>query len=76
VSKCSTLFVHSNIASRSYLYVVLSFVREKEQYKGEWIIPKRRAKKDPRAPKRPMSAFLKYSKTRRSKVKEDNPDMR
>lgn len=51
------------------------FVREKAAYKGPWNIPKRRAKKHPLAPKRPMSAFLKFSKTRRNKVKQDNPSM-
>jgi hypothetical protein len=50
-------------------------VREKSAYKGPWDLPKRRAKKHPLAPKRPMSAFLKYSQTRRSIVKEENPDM-
>jgi hypothetical protein len=52
-----------------------SYVREKASYKGPWNIPKRRAKKHPLAPKRPMSAFLKYSQTRRSVVKQENPDM-
>lgn len=51
------------------------FVREKAAYKGPWNLPKRRAKKDPNAPKRPMSAFLKFSKTRRKTVKEQNPDV-
>lgn len=51
------------------------FVREKAEYKGPWVVPKRRAKKHPLAPKRPMSAFLKYSQKRRSAVKEQNPDM-
>jgi hypothetical protein len=51
------------------------FVRQKAAYKGPWSIPKRRAKKHPLAPKRPMSAFLKYSQTRRSMVKQDNPNM-
>jgi hypothetical protein len=51
------------------------FVREKAAYKGPWAVPKRRAKKHPLAPKRPMSAFLKYSQTRRATVKADNPDM-
>lgn len=51
------------------------FVREKAAYKGPFNIPKRRAKKNPLAPKRPMSAFLKYSQSRRGMVKEDNPDM-
>ena len=50
-------------------------MREKAAYKGPWDLPKRRAKKHPLAPKRPMSAFLKYSQTRRSIVKEENPDM-
>lgn len=39
------------------------------------MIPKRRAKKHPLAPKRPMSAFLKFSKIQRPIVKKDNPDM-
>ena len=51
------------------------FVQEKAAYKGPWNLPKRRAKKDPDAPKRPMSAFLKFSKTRRKTVKEENPDV-
>lgn len=51
------------------------YALEKAEYKGPWVVPKRRAKKDPHAPKRPMSAFLKYSKKRRSAVKEQNPDM-
>jgi hypothetical protein len=51
------------------------FVREKAAYKGPWAVPKRRAKKHPLAPKRPMSAFLKFSQKRRSVVKVANPDM-
>ena len=51
------------------------FVREKAVYKGPWHIPKRRAKKHPGAPKRPMTAFLKFSKGRRKTVKRENPDL-
>lgn len=51
------------------------FVREKSEYKGPWIAPKRRAKKHPLAPKRPMSAFLAYSRKRRSLVKEQHPEL-
>lgn len=46
-----------------------------EQRAGEYKVPKRRAKKHPLAPKRPMSAFLKYSKDKRKEVKEANPDL-
>ncbi|KAG7347011.1 HMG high mobility group box-containing protein [Nitzschia inconspicua] len=53
----------------------LRYVREKNDYKGAWNVPKRRAKKHPGAPKRPMSAFLKFSKQVRPKVKKENPDM-
>lgn len=38
-------------------------------------MPKRRAKKHPLAPKRPMSAFLKYSKNRRKVLKAEYADM-
>lgn len=51
------------------------YVREKAEYKGPWNIPKRRAKKHPMAPKRPMSAFLKFSQKTRKEVKMNNPDM-
>lgn len=53
----------------------LSYVREKAECRGVVRTPKRRAKKDPLAPRRPMSAFLKFSKTRRSMVKTANPDL-
>jgi hypothetical protein len=53
----------------------LRFVTEKAVYKGPWEQKKRRAKKHPDAPRRPMSAFLMYSQTRRKVVKKDNPDM-
>lgn len=53
----------------------LRFSQEKAAYKGPWEPPKRRAKKHPLAPKRPMSAFLKYSQSRRAHVKKENPDM-
>jgi len=46
----------------------------RKTYTG-WAIPKRRAKKHPLAPKRPMSAFLQFSQTRRRLVKKQNPDM-
>lgn len=53
----------------------LRFAEEKAAYDGPWDLPKRRAKKHPLAPKRPMSAFLKFSQTRRKIVKSQNPDM-
>jgi high mobility group protein B1 len=51
------------------------FVTEKKGYTGPSNQKKTRAKKDPNAPKRPMSAFLKFSKTRRKTVKEENPSV-
>ena len=53
----------------------LRYVKEKAASKGPWEQPKRRAKKHPLAPKRPMSAFLKYSQQRRKAAKAENPDM-
>jgi len=37
---------------------------------------KKRAKKDPNAPKRPKSAYFLYCDTRRAKLKEENPEMK
>mmetsp|Transcript_54672 Transcript_54672/g.81175 ORF Transcript_54672/g.81175 Transcript_54672/m.81175 type:complete len:451 (+) Transcript_54672:44-1396(+) len=50
---------------------------EKSTYTGPWKLPagNKRAKKDPNAPKRSMSAFLDYSKKMRRQVKKDNPGM-
>jgi len=46
---------------------------EKAMYTGPWKIPaSKRARKDPNAPKRPMSAFLAYSQRMRSVAKQDN----
>lgn len=49
---------------------------EKANYTGPWQVPWKRAKKDPAAPKRPMSAFLYFSQDRRRDIKEANPGMR
>jgi high mobility group protein B1 len=49
---------------------------EKASYTGPWQVPWKRAKKDPSAPKRPMSAFLFFSQGRRRTIKESNPDMK
>jgi hypothetical protein len=48
---------------------------EKLIYKGKWTVPHagKRCKKDKMAPKRPMSAFLDFSKTFRTKVIQENP---
>jgi len=49
---------------------------EKSMYTGPWKIPaKKRSQKDPNAPKRPMSAFLSFSNSKRSEVKKKNPDI-
>eukprot|EP00590_Aulacoseira_subarctica_P000064 CAMPEP_0172437952 /NCGR_PEP_ID=MMETSP1064-20121228/72535_1 /TAXON_ID=202472 /ORGANISM="Aulacoseira subarctica , Strain CCAP 1002/5" /LENGTH=445 /DNA_ID=CAMNT_0013186469 /DNA_START=311 /DNA_END=1648 /DNA_ORIENTATION=- len=52
----------------------IRYDEKRKNYTG-WAIPKRRAKKHPLAPKRPMSAFLRFSQTRRKMVKDQNPDM-
>lgn len=52
------------------------YLVEKASYTGPWQVPWKRAKKDPSAPKRPMSAFLYFSQGRRSKIKEENPEMK
>lgn len=51
---------------------------EKAIYVGPWTrsIEKKRYKKDDMAPKRPMSAFLDYSKTLRSFAIQTNPQVR
>mmetsp|Transcript_13869 Transcript_13869/g.15639 ORF Transcript_13869/g.15639 Transcript_13869/m.15639 type:complete len:400 (+) Transcript_13869:148-1347(+) len=49
---------------------------EKEKYTGPWQIPNVRRKKNPDAPKRPMSAFLYFSQDKRRMIKAANPDMR
>jgi hypothetical protein len=48
---------------------------ERSMYAGPWKVPadKKRAVKDPNAPKRPMSAFLAFSHTKRSEVRQSNP---
>lgn len=52
----------------------LRYEAEKAIYKGPWKIPSNKRKaKDPSAPKRPMSAFLAYSNSRRAKLKQEHP---
>ena len=43
---------------------------EKSMYNGPWKVPVEKVAKDPNAPKRPMSAFLSYSNSKRSEVKK------
>eukprot|EP00531_Pseudo-nitzschia_arenysensis_P019281 CAMPEP_0116124394 /NCGR_PEP_ID=MMETSP0329-20121206/5258_1 /TAXON_ID=697910 /ORGANISM="Pseudo-nitzschia arenysensis, Strain B593" /LENGTH=326 /DNA_ID=CAMNT_0003618373 /DNA_START=196 /DNA_END=1173 /DNA_ORIENTATION=- len=52
------------------------YLAEKASYSGPWHIPYKRPKKDPSAPKRPMSAFLHFTKGRRSRIKNENPGMK
>lgn len=49
---------------------------EKASYTGPWQVPWKRAKKDPSAPKRPMSAFLYFSQEKRRIVKAEHPSLR
>uniref|UniRef100_A0A7S1UYX2 HMG box domain-containing protein n=1 Tax=Grammatophora oceanica TaxID=210454 RepID=A0A7S1UYX2_9STRA len=47
---------------------------EKSTYTGPWrVSTKKRAPKNPAAPKRPMSAFLAYSHSKRQEAKADYP---
>ena len=48
-------------------------MQEKAAYTGPWNVTKRRAKKHPLAPKRPMSAFLAFSRQKRQEIKAANP---
>lgn len=52
------------------------YMVEKATYTGPWQVPWKRARKDPSAPKRPMSAFLYFAQGRRTKIKSENPDMK
>jgi high mobility group protein B2 len=49
---------------------------EKSLYTGPWQIPSKRTRKDPSAPKRPMSAFLFYSQGKRKELKDVNPGLK
>ena len=49
---------------------------EKKLYTGPWkIAASKRTPKDPTAPKRPMSAFLSFSRSKRVSVREENPNL-
>lgn len=52
------------------------YMLEKATYTGPWQVPWKRAKKDPSAPKRPMSAFLYFSQDKRRQIKDENPTIR
>jgi hypothetical protein len=52
------------------------YLLEKATYTGPWQVPYKRAKKDPSAPKRPMSAFLYFSQGKRKGISDKNPDMK
>lgn len=52
------------------------YLAEKAVYTGPWTIPQhKRHKKDPTAPKRPMSAFLHFSQERRQAMRENSPEL-
>jgi hypothetical protein len=44
------------------------YLIEKSQYTGQWQVQKKKTKKDPSAPKRPMSAFSYFSQGRRQVI--------
>jgi hypothetical protein len=50
---------------------------EKANYSGPWKVPvTKRNQKDAKAPKRPMSAFVSYSNTKRTDVRKQNPTLK
>jgi HMG (high mobility group) box len=49
------------------------YMVEKAAYTGPWHVSSKRSKKDPSAPKKPMTAFLQFSQERRRQVQEANP---
>ena len=49
---------------------------ERSLYTGPWVIPSKRSRKDPSAPKRPMSAFLFYSQHKRKELKDLHPGLK
>mmetsp|Transcript_23517 Transcript_23517/g.35573 ORF Transcript_23517/g.35573 Transcript_23517/m.35573 type:complete len:421 (+) Transcript_23517:88-1350(+) len=54
----------------------LRYEVEKSMYTGPWKVPaKKLSQKDPAAPKRPMSAFLAFSHSKRASVKSQNATM-
>jgi HMG (high mobility group) box len=52
------------------------YLTEKSQYTGPWQVPWKRVKKDPSAPKRPMSAFLYFSQGKRTEIKKERPEIK
>lgn len=52
------------------------YMAEKSTYTGPWQVPWKRARKDPSAPKRPMSAFLMFAQNRRAELRRKNPAMK
>ncbi|KAL3910760.1 MAG: hypothetical protein SGILL_007566, partial [Bacillariaceae sp.] len=51
------------------------FEKEKAKYRGPWTVPiGHRRSKDPTAPKRPASAFLSFSNSRRAAAKQENKE--
>jgi hypothetical protein len=81
VSYCSSdavqhiLGIHPQSSLNSHLLAIsFQYEAEKAMYKGPWKIPSNKRKaKDPSAPKRPMSAFLAYSNSRRAALKRKHP---
>mmetsp|Transcript_30659 Transcript_30659/g.37442 ORF Transcript_30659/g.37442 Transcript_30659/m.37442 type:complete len:536 (-) Transcript_30659:135-1742(-) len=52
----------------------IRYMVESRMFNGSWTVGKK-VKKDPSAPKRPMSAFLHYAKSKRQTVKKDHPGL-
>lgn len=52
------------------------YMAEKSTYTGPWKVPWKRSRKDPSAPKRPMSAFLMFAQGRRAELRAKNPELK
>jgi len=54
------------------------FETERKNYKGPWVVPTKQRgprKKNPWAPKRPVSAFFTYSNSRKASLRRKNPSL-